>query len=120
MINALLVFLGGGLGSLLRYGASRLFASSQINFPLATLVSNIISCFILTLTLYVIQGKYNLSTNVKFFIIVGICGGFSTFSTFSYETFELFKLGYTFLALSNILISILACLGIFYFFHQTN
>jgi len=59
-----------------------------------------------------IQGNPNL----KIFILTGICGGLSTFSTFSFETFELLKQQQYFWAGSNILLSLVLCLVIFFTF----
>ncbi len=119
MINALLIFLGGGLGSLVRYGVSKsVIANFQTHFPLATFLSNSISCIILALTVYYFQSKYALSNNLKIFIVTGFCGGFSTFSTFSYETFELFKMGYAWMAVGNIFISVVSCLLVMFFLYN--
>jgi CrcB protein len=116
-MNFLLIFIGGGLGSLARYGISLVVKNNyQTNLPVSTFLSNVISCFLLALTVYFFQSKYILSNNLKLLIITGVCGGFSTFSAFSYETFELFKFGYAWLAVANILISLISCLGIMYFF----
>ncbi len=52
---------------------------------------------------------------MKTFIIVGICGGFSTFSTFSYETVELMRSGNMMFAVANILISVTVCVALIYF-----
>ena len=121
MVNALLVFLGGGLGSLARYGISKIvMANFQTNFPLATFLANSISCIILAITVFYFQPKYSIDNSTKLFIASGVCGGFSTFSTFSFETFELFKTGYTLLAVANILLSMLVCLGLIYFISRAN
>ncbi len=110
------VFIGGGIGSLARFGMSKAITSSikGIN-PMATLASNFFSTLILGIVLYLSVSRINLSDNVKALIIVGFCGGFSTFSTFSLETFELFRAGYTFWAMANIIISIVLGMGIILF-----
>lgn len=115
MSSYLLVFLGGGIGSLFRYGISMivpgLFKSS---FPVATLTSNILSCIILALTVSFFYMKPDTSQTWKLLLITGICGGFSTFSTFSFETVELFRTGQSGYAIANICISVLTCVGIIY------
>ena len=99
MVEFFYVFLGGGLGSLLRYLISLLFIN--LNFPIATLLANILSCLILGIAVFFMQ-KYSLCNNMRLFLLVGICGGLSTFSTFSHETINLFREGYVNYAILNI------------------
>lgn len=116
MNNLLLVFLGGGLGSIIRYGISEIVKSNfKSIFPIATLCSNILSCLILALAIVFFSDKIGANPNLKILIVVGFCGGFSTFSTFSYETVELIRSGNMMYAVANILISVVVCLGLIYF-----
>jgi CrcB protein len=116
MNNILFVFLGGGLGSLARLGISEVVkANFKSSFPIATLCSNLISCFILALVVGIFQEKIGANAALKTLIIVGFCGGFSTFSTFSFETVELMRSGNMMMAIANILISLTACVGLIYF-----
>jgi len=89
----LLIFIGGGLGSLCRYGIGQLFPYSG-GFPWATFFINLVACFILGLVLGWISRQVPnaaLTNNIKWLLATGFCGGFSTFSTFSGETFTLIK-----------------------------
>lgn len=112
----LLVFIGGGLGSLIRYFFSLGFQKTSINLPLATLTSNVVSCLIFGTFIYIYKEKNLIPENYKHLVLIGICGGLSTFSTFSYETFELVKQGLTAWALINIIVSCALCTALFFLF----
>src|SRR6476646_12287087 len=111
MNNLFLVFLGGGLGSILRYGIAEFVkANFRSGFPVATLCSNVLSCLILAITIGYFSGKISENPSLRILILVGVCGGFSTFSTFSYETVELIRSGNLLFAILNILISVSVCI----------
>lgn len=106
----LLVFLGGGLGSVLRFSISKWIPFSPNQFPWATLTANILSCFFLGLLFYIFINRTDLSQSQKVFFTAGFCGGFSTFSTFSLENYQFLQNGNWSLGIINILGSI--CLGL--------
>lgn len=109
----LMVFIGGGLGSLGRFGIAKGMAPYQSIFPYATLMANILSCIVLGCLMQLsLNGQVN--QNFKWLLMVGFCGGFSTFSTFSSETFLLFQNGQVGYALLNIGGSVMVCLGAIY------
>lgn len=115
MMILIYIFVGGGLGSLARYGVSQIFEhyfSTQL--PIATFVSNIVSCIFLAGILFFFQDKINQSTWISPFLLIGFCGGFSTFSTFSNETVQLVMNGQWMWAIANVLISIITAFAIIY------
>lgn len=113
MTAYLLVFVGGGLGSIFRYGIAQLLASQNYTFPLATLLANIVSCVILG-ALIGLNLKGGIPANYKLLMMTGFCGGFSTFSTFSGETLLLIQSGDIAAAFLNIGGSVLICLFCIY------
>lgn len=105
----LLIFIGGGLGSMCRYGIARLLQAQHWDFPLATFIANALACILLG-ALVGLSLKGDMSSTYKLILMTGFCGGFSTFSTFSSETFQLLQAGNYVYALANIGLSILVCL----------
>lgn len=112
----LIIWIGGGLGSVLRYlaqlGMSKLVTTT---FPAGTFLVNITGCFIIGL-LYGLADKYAaLTTEWRLFLVTGLCGGYTTFSSFSYEGVSLFKQGnYTYFILYvvlSVVIGLLSTLG---------
>ena len=109
MQTLIMVFLGGGLGSLCRYGISRVITPTESGFPAATFWSNVISCLILGFLIGFFMEKSG-ESKWQLMLVTGFCGGFSTFSTFSAETFVLLSKGDYLFAGLNILLSVIVCL----------
>ncbi len=110
----IIVFIGGGIGSILRYLIGLLLGPYSVKFPYATLVANIISCIILGV-LIGLAFKNNLSNEMKLLLMTGLCGGFSTFSTFSAESYQLFHSENYFALLTYISVSfIVGMISIFF------
>lgn len=116
MINLFLVFMGGGLGSIFRYGIS--LAVKRIpgvpwSFPIATFLSNIISCIILGF-LFGLSFRNLIGEPQRLLFMTGFCGGFSTFSTFSGESYGFLETGQYGLFFLYVLSSMSVCLFCFW------
>lgn len=88
------VFLGGGIGSVLRYLIGRLTAPHAGNslFPWGTFIANTLGCLLIgALAAMLLKGC--LSEDSRLLLIVGLCGGMTTFSTFSNEALNLLRNG---------------------------
>ena len=93
MKNFLLVFIGGGFGSGLRYLIGKYLNSSLGGFPIGTFTVNIIGSLLIGLILGYAAKENSLSQNQVLLLATGFCGGFTTFSAFAQENFQMLKTG---------------------------
>ncbi|MCM1451895.1 MAG: fluoride efflux transporter CrcB [Clostridium sp.] len=107
MKELIAVFLGGGLGSVLRYGVQMLMHEkiALYNFPWATFTVNVVGSFLIGL-FYALSAKMGLSAETRLFLTAGLCGGFTTFSTFSNDNVEMIRQGDIFLCACYIALSV--------------
>ena len=113
MITYFWIALGGALGTVARAlcaeSAARSFGDS---FPWGILIINIVGSLVIGFfaTLTGVGGRYLVAPDARQFVMVGICGGFTTFSSFSLQTLNLLLDGYVLRAGANIVGSVVLCL----------
>src|SRR5438270_3179924 len=95
MKQALIVGLGGLLGSMARYkiGGVILHHSASWRFPLSTFVVNVVGCFVIGLLAALVEHRDYFSADARLFLFTGLLGGFTTFSAFGYEGIFLLRRG---------------------------
>jgi CrcB protein len=111
LTTCLLVMLGGALGSLARYVLSFLVEDYNHPLPLTTIGINITGSFLIGFfgTLTLAHGRFPVSENVRMFVMVGLCGGYTTFSSFSLQTLDLMRSGAIARAAINVVASVVLC-----------
>ncbi len=113
MKNLFFIFIGGGIGSICRFLLSN-YTQKLYNvsgFPLGTFIVNILGCFLIG-----ILSSHFLKDNsdLKFLLITGFCGGFTTFSAFSAENYSLWQNGdYIHLILYSLLSIVIGFIAVF-------
>ena len=93
MKSFILVFLGGGLGSGLRYLVAITMNQYSKVLPFGTFTVNMIGCLLIGLVLGYAQKENTLTSNQTLLLATGFCGGFTTFSAFASENLELIRNG---------------------------
>jgi len=113
MSTYLWILLGSALGGVARYALTRLTLDSSSSFPWGTILINVIGCFVIGFfgTFTFPGNRFEVPENIRLFVMVGLCGGFTTFSSFSLQTFDLIRTGEFSRAVANVVLSVLLCLG---------
>ena len=114
MKQLLLVFIGGGFGSALRFVIGKYMNSTETGIPWGTFTVNILGSLIIGIILGLAAKNDALSSNQTLLLATGFCGGFTTFSTFAYENHVFLKSGdFTSFALYTIGSFIIAFLAVY-------
>ncbi|PWH83060.1 fluoride efflux transporter CrcB [Algibacter marinivivus] len=112
MKQLLLVFVGGGFGSVLRYVIGKYLNSAENGIPYGTLAANILGSLLIGIILGLAAKNDALSQNQTLLLATGFCGGFTTFSTFAYENHVFLKSGdftsFAFYTIASFVIGFLA------------
>jgi CrcB protein len=110
MFNYIMVAIGGALGSVARLWISTLVAQrfGEI-FPIGTLLVNVTGSFLMGfLAAFAKSGQ--IATSARAFLMIGICGGYTTFSSFSLQNLQLLQSGKYYYAALNAALSLVLCL----------
>lgn len=91
MRSYFLVGLGGGIGSLMRFAITQWMSSMPLWSPLSILIINVTGSFVISLLHFLLDpsGEIYLGPRTRLFLLVGVCGGYTTFSSFSLISFNL-------------------------------
>lgn len=111
--TCLIVMIGGALGTLARYGVSVLMVPYSRDLPIGTILINITGSFVIGLfgTLTLAHGRFPVSDNMRLFVMIGLCGGYTTFSSFSLQTLDLMRNGAMMRAAINVVASVVLCVA---------
>lgn len=112
MQNYFIVFVGAGIGGMIRYwGSSFVYKFLPPTFPYGTLFVNLLGSFLIGLIMYYFDANKLINQETRIFLTVGICGGLTTFSTFAYETINFLKQREYFYAGLNSLLNLILTLS---------
>ena len=109
LLNAAAVFFGGAIGSLFRFLIAEFLPMKKFGIPLTIIVVNILGCFIMGMADAFFESR-TAATQYRYFITVGLLGGFTTFSAFSLDFANLIKNGQMISGAIYVLISVVFAL----------
>ncbi|MCX7835943.1 MAG: fluoride efflux transporter CrcB [bacterium] len=111
MKQTLWVFIGGGLGAILRYGmGGMVYRWLPPSFPFGTLLVNVMGSFWIGFIMVLALDRVYIPPQLRIFLTTGILSGFTTFSTFSYETVLMIREMEYLQALANVVLNLIFCL----------
>lgn len=106
------IAIGGAIGSVLRFLTTVLVSkfypeTSGNQFPMATFIANFVGCFLIGLFIGFLAKNQLEDSNLKWFLVTGFCGGYTTFSAFGMENYNLFQQNNSVLAFAYIGLSVI-------------
>ena len=113
MLTYFYIALGGAIGSVARaWTTNAMVRMAGANFPWGTILINVVGSFIIGFfgALTASDGRFQVHADARAFVMIGICGGYTTFSSFSLQTLDLFRDGKPGAAIANIGLSVILCL----------
>lgn len=111
--NCLVVMAGGAIGTLARYLVSVMALPISGQLPWGTIIINVTGSLLIGFfgTLTLANGRFPVSEPLRLFVMIGVCGGYTTFSSFSLQTLDLIRAGGATRAALNIGLSVALCIG---------
>lgn len=118
--TCLIIMVGGACGTLARYLLSAAALPISGRLPWGTILINTSGSFLIGFfgTLTLAHGRFPVSENLRLFVMIGVCGGYTTFSSFSLQTLDLLRQGAMVRALVNVAASVVLCVAAVAVGHQ--
>ena len=116
--KAVAVFFGGAIGTLLRFLISEIFPLNKLGIPLTIILINFIGCFLMGMADGMFE-KFTAPHHYRYFVTVGLLGGFTTFSAFSLEFAGLIRNGYVLNGFIYVVISVFSAIAGFWLGYLT-
>lgn len=112
-MNAVMVFIGGGIGAVLRYGTGKLipWITNSTNPIWSTMAANVLASILFAVFAVYVLPKSS-QQNLNLLLLTGICGGYSTFSTFAFENLTLMQRGQWGFFILNVVLSMALSMGV--------
>ena len=120
MTNLFLVALGGAIGASLRYGTTYFFKTFYPTLPIGTLFANILGSFLIGLLIGTIESRMFPENFIRYFLVIGILGSFTTFSAFSIEVVDFYNNKKFILLTTYVFASFIICILAAYFGYNIN
>ncbi len=110
MIQLIFIATGGATGALLRYFLGNVLKNTLYNNFFSISLINILGSFLIGLLISIGKDKNLPEDFIKYFLIIGFLGSFTTFSSFSYEVIELFLSSKVFISILYVILSVTLCI----------